>query len=505
MAGFVFNAAVPPPQKPPDYGNQTTNKQRISFRDILTEGQEMHQPKDRVDLIEKGLMKVTLEEGNRLLPKVTMDEKLFQDLCNPWKEALVVKLLGKTVGYNLMKDRLKKLWRPSGGFEILDVDNGFYMVKCELLADREKIMSDGPWMLFDHYLAVARWTPDFASPHTKIEKTLVWIRFPGLNLVYYDESVLLGLASVLGTPIKVDTNTLKVERGRFARICVEIDLTLPVVGKVNVNGHWYNVQYEGLHIICGSCGCYGHHTRDCKATPVQQPPANQTVVNHDEQPASNNGRKEPPSAPDREGAKSVGEKFGIINTTHGEWLVVQRKKNNKSNKSKSSNGPLSSLGNKLPNLGGKGKGKQFSPTLKGTNQNRRSAVGPSQLNLNPKKRRIERSVANDNHQTGNAWQPRTTDKSTNASFRRVNGESNKIIGPGTNTTQENPNPTILTMNTPLIKQKNAAQEGDISSTASLFKQQYAPESNIEVQIMDESKSQEEENIPQSPIDWERTE
>jgi hypothetical protein len=87
----------------------------------------------------------------------------------------------------------------------------------------------------------------------------------------------------------------------------------------------------------------------------------------------------------------------------------------------------------------------------------------------------------------------------------VNGESNKIIGPGTNTTQENPNPTILTMNTPLIKQKNAAQEGDISSTASLFKQQYAPESNIEVQIMDESKSQEEENIPQSPIDWERTE
>jgi hypothetical protein len=55
----------------------------------------------------------------------------------------------------------------------MDVDNGFYMVKCELLADREKTVSNGPWMLFDHYLEVARLTPDFASPHAKVEKTLV--------------------------------------------------------------------------------------------------------------------------------------------------------------------------------------------------------------------------------------------------------------------------------------------------------------------------------------------
>lgn len=51
---------------------------------------------------------------------------------------------------------------------------------------------------------------------------MVWIRFPKLNLVFYDESFLLDLAA---TAVKVDTNTLKVERGRFARICVEIDLT----------------------------------------------------------------------------------------------------------------------------------------------------------------------------------------------------------------------------------------------------------------------------------------
>ncbi|CAK8562226.1 unnamed protein product [Lathyrus sativus] len=92
-------------------------------------------------------------------------------------------------------------------------------------------------MLFDHYLAMARPTPDFTFPLAKVEKTLIWIRFSGLNLLYYDESVLLGLTFVVGTPVKIDTNTLNVEKGNFARICVKIDLTLQVIRKVIVNGH----------------------------------------------------------------------------------------------------------------------------------------------------------------------------------------------------------------------------------------------------------------------------
>jgi hypothetical protein len=69
------------------------------------EGQEKTQVKER------GFDRKRTDKGNRMLPKVTMDDKLFQELCSPWKEALVVKLLGKNMGFNLMKDRLKKLWR----------------------------------------------------------------------------------------------------------------------------------------------------------------------------------------------------------------------------------------------------------------------------------------------------------------------------------------------------------------------------------------------------------
>lgn len=40
-------------------------------------------------------------------------------------------------------------------FYMVKYDNGFYMVKYDLPMDKERIMSEGPWMLFDHYLDVS--------------------------------------------------------------------------------------------------------------------------------------------------------------------------------------------------------------------------------------------------------------------------------------------------------------------------------------------------------------
>lgn len=101
-------------------------------------------------MIQKKLVRIEHENGNRLLPKVYVDPSTFQELCTPWKDALVVKLLGKNLGYNTMKDRLHKVWKTQGSFEIMDNDNGFYMVKFDQAADKEKVITWGPWMIFDH-------------------------------------------------------------------------------------------------------------------------------------------------------------------------------------------------------------------------------------------------------------------------------------------------------------------------------------------------------------------
>ncbi|GAU41147.1 hypothetical protein TSUD_190470 [Trifolium subterraneum] len=276
MSEFTFSAQMDTDdgsiKKPPDQHGPNSSRPTISFRDMVMGQQQVTAPQPKKDLFAANLAKIQYEGGDPARPMVHIADSVFENLCSPWKDALVVKLLDKNLGFHTMKDRLTKVWKLTSGFDIMDINNGFFMVKFDLEADRVKVMDGGPWMVFDHYLSVQSWSADFVCPTAKIDRTMVWIRFPGLNLVFYDESVLLALGAAVGTPVKVDRNTLDVKRGRFARVCVEIDLNKPVISKVWIKGHWYKVEYEGLHRICTKCGCYGHLGRDCKK------PSTSTVV-----------------------------------------------------------------------------------------------------------------------------------------------------------------------------------------------------------------------------------
>ncbi|XP_045791583.1 uncharacterized protein LOC123886297 [Trifolium pratense] len=263
---FTFTAERPPnshmktPPGPPDRGgkggiheNDKYVKSTVSFRDKVL-GNHATMEREKVDLIAKKMAQVELVQGNKLMPMLHLENSVIDDLSVPWKDALVVKILGKNLGYNTMKTKLENVWKLFGGFELMNIGHGYYMVKFDGEKDKNTMINGGLWMIYDRYLAVSQWSPTFNVATTTINKTMVWIRIPSLNLVYYDESVLWALATMIGNPVKVDMHMLCVARGRFARICVEVDLTIPVVGRVGINGEWYQVQYEGLHIICTQCG-----------------------------------------------------------------------------------------------------------------------------------------------------------------------------------------------------------------------------------------------------------
>ena len=87
-------------------------------------------------------------------------------------------------------------------------------------------------MIFLSCLVVQTWTPELILTEAKITHTLVWVYYPGLSMVYYDESALLTLVEAIGVLVRVDLNTLNFARGKFARVCMEVDLSCPILGKV---------------------------------------------------------------------------------------------------------------------------------------------------------------------------------------------------------------------------------------------------------------------------------
>jgi hypothetical protein len=85
------------------------------------------------------------------------------------------------------------------------------------------------------------------------------VRIPDLPIEYYDTKVLHFIGNRIGKTVKVGKNTLFQERGKYARICVEVELNKPLLAMFELKDRIYKIEYEGLHMLCFTCGRFGHY------------------------------------------------------------------------------------------------------------------------------------------------------------------------------------------------------------------------------------------------------
>ena len=136
----------------------------LLFGDKVMGSKTLPPPLEKKNLLEAKLAKLKFVDGNKLKLMVYLANTMNKKLSIPWKDALTVKQLGKRIRYVTMRDRLKAGWRLSGGFEIVDIGHGYFIVKFDLEEDRLKVIDRRPCMIFYHYLEVQPWTLKFASP-----------------------------------------------------------------------------------------------------------------------------------------------------------------------------------------------------------------------------------------------------------------------------------------------------------------------------------------------------
>ncbi|CAN1126964.1 Uncharacterized protein At4g02000 [Linum perenne] len=180
----------------------------------------------------------------------------------------MVRLLGKSIGYSYLCHRLRSMWRPTGDMHIVDLDKSCFLVKFGAEQDYFKVLTGGPWILLDHYLIVHQWTPAFRVSNDLPKKMVAWVRFPHLPIHFYHSQVLTSLGNLIGRTIKIDFSTQKAERGKFARIAIEIDLGAPLPPVIVLDGALQQVEYENLPTLCFSCGRVGHDKDKCPNRPM---------------------------------------------------------------------------------------------------------------------------------------------------------------------------------------------------------------------------------------------
>ncbi|XP_074301678.1 uncharacterized protein LOC141633088 [Silene latifolia] len=190
-------------------------------------------------------------------------------------------MFDKKIGYLALMRKLQAKWCIKGKLTLTDLTNNYYVARFSTKQDYDFVMTQGPWMIDDHYLTIRKWVPNFIPSEDNIRYLTAWVRIPNLPVEYFYEMFLKKIGSKVGKVIRVDKNTASAERRQFTRLSVEVDISKPLLSKFRLNGKVYCIQYEGLRMTCFKCGRLGHLLEQC---PKHHPSeANMIIENETDQ------------------------------------------------------------------------------------------------------------------------------------------------------------------------------------------------------------------------------
>ncbi|XP_058760028.1 uncharacterized protein LOC131633324 [Vicia villosa] len=245
------------------YRNIVTGETSLPMIDGDEEGdddeEDMLDSEEKLTIESVGIMVKEGKMGGYDCPQIILSKYEENRIQRPWIRGVIVKLLGRKIGYKALETRLKQMWVRKGIINIIDLSHDYYLVAFTHEEDKNATIADGPWFKYDHYLTIKEWTPNFQPENDSIAHVAGWIRISGLPVEYYDPKVVHVIGDRVGRTVKVDKNTLQTERGKYARLCVEVDISKPLLAMFSIKNKSYKVEYEGLHMLCLTCGKFGHY------------------------------------------------------------------------------------------------------------------------------------------------------------------------------------------------------------------------------------------------------
>lgn len=198
---------------------------------------------------------------------VQMDMDAARQSMGRFKHAVVGKLLGRRLPFHYLLAELTRRWQQFGDFQLIMLSADCFTCIFKSAEARDGVLLGGPWYINGFIIGLDEWSSAFSPSSLSGLSSPLWVRLPGLPLIYWDKKNLGRIAAMIGAPLWIDAITSRWERAEFARVCVRADFAKPLPAGVWINGlfgrFFQKVEYEGIASICFKCGCAGHKAESC--------------------------------------------------------------------------------------------------------------------------------------------------------------------------------------------------------------------------------------------------
>nr|POE58066.1 hypothetical protein CFP56_60011 [Quercus suber] len=228
--------------------NPGAYKQAFKLDNVWDDGEESD---IEVEPLIEGMAKVKLSKETKAGNKA------------PWSKALIVKVFGRTVGFNYLTFKLNALWKLATRMDCVNLGKDYFLIKFYCSDDYDKVLRGGPWFI----------------------------------------------GSAIGLVLRIDSYTAIGSCGSYARLCIQIDLEKPLIKSIRIGRLVQQVKYEGISSLWFCYGRLGHKQENCcyKIKKSERSDRSESEAEKSPNQASEEDKQSDPN--------------------FGPWILVTRKKN----------------------------------------------------------------------------------------------------------------------------------------------------------------------------------
>ncbi|KAI0502326.1 hypothetical protein KFK09_017274 [Dendrobium nobile] len=237
--------------------------------------------------------------------------------ASEWKLSLVGYSVGKRPYYEALLSTAKRIWKLIGTFQLIALNDGFFLFKFSNAEDYEMVWSKGAWFFHGKPFVFQKWSKTFQPTRENFSTVLIWVRIIDLPLVCWNSEGISKIASKIGTPLSVDVLTAVKTRLTYARVCIQVATTseFPETVPISIEDVVYHlkIQYEWKPNPCTTCKSMAHTSSYCPSN--SQPPQQESQPPRGRSTSRNNRRKHTSEGPSSQ-IRSLGaaKKHNITST-----------------------------------------------------------------------------------------------------------------------------------------------------------------------------------------------